>query len=845
MPPGLRLPDGVTPLSYDLTLELDPARASFNGHVAFTLSISKPTAQIWLHAVDLALARATVTINGQPSPIAMLTGGERWQMRGFALPREVGPSDGHIVLAIDYTGRVTDLSRPSGKDEEGLFRQRANGQWYLYSQAESIFARRIAPCFDEPRWKPSWRLTAIVPGELIALGNAAVAGERHLPDGRREVRFAEIAALPSYLLAVAVGPFELVDLGNLGRGGVPVRLAVALGDHMHTGPARRAIPKIIDAIEAYFDAPVPVAKLDLVAVPAFFGAMENAGLITFDSDILVGGRSLVYVAAHEIAHQWFGNLVTPTWWDHLWLSEAFATWMDQRIAEASSDVPWPLYGRSVRASALQADEQADAEPLVHPIARSEDIEPAFNEIAYQKGAAVLGTFERFVGADPFRAAVRAYVRAHAGTSVTSQAFLDALTAATSPEVGAALGSNLTHAGMPVVDMALRCGAVSTIVASAREGVAIPVCVRFPVGAVATERACFLAGARSEHPLPAKAGCPAWLIGNAGGSGYYQATWAGGPPNPPPQLLSPEELLARGDDAAAAVRRGELSIASALVELGALAAGHDAYGQLAALVIAREIDLLVDDAQRPVWAAWIAARFRDRLTRGALSTPKSVLADSLRSRLVALTRPALDSLTVAAARRAIDATPAGLGDGGLGVLEAPVLRIAAGRDPDPLFARILRAAIAARQDWLRVRVLAELGEFPAAFARRVVDVALAGEVPATQVWPALDIMLRRSETRTAAWQAVRARLPQLLGALPAARARDVIAATAWQCNASARAEVAAEFAPRIDSILDGKRALGRALASIDRCIARRAAAGDIAAALASAAAPASRPLTPRR
>jgi alanyl aminopeptidase len=844
-PPGLRLTDGVTPLSYNLTLELDPSSDSFKGRVAITLSVAQPTAQIWLHAVDLKLARAMVAIGGRAAPVTLLAGGERWQMRGFGLPRAVGPSDGRIVLAIEYTGHVADMSRPSGKDEQGLFRQRANGRWYLYSQAESIFARRITPCFDEPRWKPAWRVTAIVSGDQMAFGNAPIAALHRLPDRRVEVQFAEIAALPSYLLAVAVGPFELVELGKLGRGRIPVRLAVALGDGARTGPARREIPKIIDALETYFDAPVPAPKLDLVAVPDFFGAMENTGLITFDRNILVDGRHLISVAAHELAHQWFGNLVTPTWWDHLWLSEALATWMEQRIVQANATEPWPLYNRIARARALWADEQVDTAPLVHPITTSDDIEPAFNEVAYQKGAAVLATFERFVGAERFRAAVRGYVRAHAGASVTSQAFLDALVVATSPEVGAALGSNLAHAGTPVIDMALRCGSPSTIVASARDGVATPVCMRIPVGAAASERACFLAGAPAEHPLPAKAGCPGWLIGNAGGGGYYQVAWAGAPPNAPPELSSPEELLARGDDAAAALWRGELPIANALVEIGALAAPRDDYAQLAALEIARQLDQLVDDAQRPAWAAWIAARFRDRLTRRALSTSKSELADLVRTSVVGLTRPALDAATVAAARSAIDATPAGLGEGGQGIIDQPVLRIAAGGDPDPLFERIFYAATVARQDWLRVRVLAELGEFPAALTPRVVDIALGGKFTAAQVWPALDTMLRRSETRAAAWQAIRPRLPQLLDALPAASARDVITATAWQCDASARAEIAADFTPRIAAILDGKRTLAHALASIDRCIARRAAAGDIAAALAAAPAPASRPLTPRR
>jgi alanyl aminopeptidase len=845
VPPGLRLPDGIAPVSYELTLELDPEREAFTGRVAITVSVSAPgTTQLWLHAVGLEIARASLVTQGRVEALASLPGGESSQTRGFALPRPVGAAGGETIkLAIDYTGRALDLSQPSGKEEQGLFRQRAGGRWYLYSQAESIFARRIVPCFDEPRWKPAWRVTVVVPRRQVALGNAPLADERVLADGRREVRFAEIAALPSYLLAVAVGPFELVDLGRHGRGKLPVRIAVARGDSKHVDGARRLVSRIIDALEGYLDAPLPSAKLDLVAVPDFFGAMENTGLVTFDRDILVGGSNFIPVVAHELAHQWFGNLVTPAWWDDLWLSEAFATWMEKRVTEALADAPSPIYARSDRARALWADEQIDAEPLTHPITRTEEIEPAFDDIAYRKGAAVLTTFERFVGPERFRAALRGYLAANARRSVTSQAFLDALASATSPDVAAALGSILTRAGMPVVDLELRCGDAPAVIASARNGVTVPVCFRFPVGAGATERACVLAGARVEHALPAKAGCPAWLVGNAGGRGYYETTWRGAAPHAPPGLLSPEERLARGDDTAAAVLRGDLPIAGALAEITALAAPRDAYGELAALQVARALDALIDDELRPAWAAWLATRFRARLTPAALGATRSQVASWVRYQVVALTRPALDAATVAAARAAIDQTPDGVG-GGFGVFDAPVLRIAAGRDADPLFARILRAALVANGEGLRERVLDGLGEFPAAYAPRVLDAALDGKLTAVQVWPVLATMLERGETRTAAWQAIHARLPQLLAALPAARARDVAAATSRLCDARARAEVAADFAPVLTTP-DGRRTLKQALARIDHCIARRAAAGDIAAALAAAMPPTGRLSTPRR
>jgi peptidase M1-like protein len=844
-PPGPRLPDGITPLSYDLTLELDPDLDTFTGHVAIAIDVAAPTRRLWLNAVGLQLGRVTVASHGRVEPVALVEGGAPAQMQGFALPWPAGGGDDRAVtLTIDYHGRVADLSGRTTKDEEGLFRERAGGRWYLYSQAESVFARKIVPCFDEPRWKPAWRVTEIVPREQVALANAPVLAERARPDGRREVQFAEIARLPSYLLAVAVGPFEIIDAGKLGRGHVPVRIVVGQGDGKRIASGFRELPRIIDELERYVDAPLPLAKLDLVAVPQFFGAMENPGLVTFDRSVLVGGRERVLVTAHELAHQWFGDAVTPAWWEHLWLSEGFASWLGERVtASLGGGLPAAL-AHSARAEVLEDDDQPSARPLVHPIASSEDVEPAFDSLIYEKAAAVIAMFEQFAGADAFRTAVRGYVAAHAGTSVTTQAFLDALAAATRPELAAALAANLGHAGVPVVELALRCTGGPAIVASVRDGVTIPVCVRFPVAGQAGDptrapaHTCFLAGAHTEQPLPAAAGCPAWIVGNEGGRGYYRTVWRGGAPIAWAPL-SAEEWLARGDDAALGFGHGDQAIAGALSELTALAATRDPHGELAALTIAHAIDPLVADAARPAWAAWLVGRFADRMTNAALGAPSSLIDHLLCGQLVMLTRGALAPATLAELRTAIERRTA---------RPETILRVDAARDPDALFQRFVAAAAAAAAAPQRAGLLESLGAFPAAYAPRVVGLVFDPRFSAGAIWRGLAAMLERGESRTAAWRAMHARIGPLLGAL-AAQTREVIAATGALCDPAARAEVAADFTPRIEALVDGKRAaaraLERALASIDRCVARRNAAGDIAAALAATSAPTIGGSTPPR
>ncbi|MEO7735516.1 MAG: M1 family aminopeptidase [Kofleriaceae bacterium] len=830
--PAPRLSDQVVPLRYALTLEVDPASDRFAGHVAITIAVATPgTRRLWLHAAELEIVRATLTTGGRSAPVHVIDGDA--PLRGFALPDAVGPGE-PVTLTIDYTGHAADLSDRTGSDEEGLFRERADGRWYLYSQAESSFARRIVPCFDEPRFKPAWQVTAIVPRGQVALGNAPVLDEHDRPDGRREVRFAEIAALPSYLFAIAVGPFELIDAGKLGKHHVPVRLAVMPGDGGKTAPALRVLPRIVDALERYLDQPLPLTKLDLVAVPAFFGAMENPGLITFETVVLVGGRDLTSIAAHELAHQWFGNAVTPAWWDHLWLSEAFATWLADRVTGALGGARRPALAHRTRAQALAADDELDAEPLVHAV-EPDDIEPAFDAIAYDKGAAVLAMFERFVGPDAFQAAVRGYVARNAGRAVTSQAFLDALAGASRPEVSAALATNLAHAGTPVVELAIRCGAAPAIVASVRDGVTLPVCVRAPP----ETRLCFLAGAHTEQPLP-PGRCPSWLVGNDGGRGYYRVAWHGVAAalpaiTAPFAALSPDERLARGDDLAAAVQHGELTPAGALDELGALARSGDPDGALAALAIARAIDPLVGDAVRPAWTQWLASRFPDRLTRTALGTPRSPVDGLLREQLVALVHAAIDPAILATARAVV-----------LRQLDAGVdrtqLRLAAVGDADLVFDRLVDAAARQARDDPRgdraADLLEALGVFPAGFAPRVVRLVLDHRFAVEQAWPALAAMLARGETASAAWQALHDQLDAVLARLSADRTRDVIAACASLCDPAARAQVAADFTARARRA--PRPALATTLATIDRCIARRAAAGDLAQALRTAGAS-----TPRR
>jgi alanyl aminopeptidase len=776
--PGLRLPDDVTPLRYDLRLTIDPALEAFGGDVAIRVHVAKPTSVVWLAAAELDIE--SETIDGAPAT-SWTTG------QVLALHPHGTLAPGDHTITIRYTGHTRH-------DQEGLFRQQANGVIYEFSQGESLLARRIVPCFDEPRWKTPWHVTLVVPTALVALGNMpAVREEVH--GALREVDFAETPPMPSYLLAVAVGPFELVDVGAAGANHVPVRVAALGGDKAKVGVARLT-GRVLAAIEAYVGSPLPWPKLDLVVVPHLFGAMENPGLITFDAEMLVGDPKelaphFVRVAAHELAHQWFGNSVTPVWWDDLWLSEAFASWLGDKVSaqlgvldDASLELALD------REHALEADADSDARPLRRKVERYEDPDTAFDAISYEKGRAVLATFEAYIGETRLREALRGYLAAHANATATTRDLLAAL-----PDVGDALAGYLDHAGAPVVDVTVTC---DKVVLHARDHLRVPVCVRTD----SVPRTCVLAADHTEIALPA---CPGW-VWPSDGAGYYQVAWQGAHAPVPPASLQPAERIAVGDDAAAAFVRGELAPADALAELRLLAEAADPYSKLGALAIARVLDPIVAPAQRDAWETWLAARFADRLGPAALLGAGSPADREVGDRLrLLISARHLPPATIKRARTLLARVGA-----------TPELVAAADLDRDAV-ARLVEVAGREQHD----DVIDALAMGPAGAADIVVRMAADWSEPAL---PAIDGYLQRAATRDAMWAALRGNLSAVVARLDSEDRGELLDATAALCDRAD--DVASAFASQLGHIPDGERRLTHAVAQIRRCAALRARTGNL-------------------
>ena len=534
-----RLPALARPSRYDLDLTVDPSLPTFEGTASFELTLPEPTAHVVLHARDLTVVEATLTQNGETFPATTAVRqahGAREASEELVVSLPDSLAAGTARLVIRYRGEFsTELS--------GLYRVQVDGRWYAFSDFEPTDARRAFPCFDEPSVKVPVRVRLTVPQDVGAFANMPETSREDVVDtSRRVVTFAETPALPSYLVAFTVGPFDVLE-GPTSP--VPIRVLAPRGRSALGAYGARVAGEHLDILARYFARPYPFPKLDLVAVPDFqSGAMENPGLITFrDTALLLdepraSARSRYHTAsivAHELAHQWFGNLVTMAWWDDLWLNEGFATWMATRVMDA-----WrPALGARIEAvdSAAWA-RYADALPTAHAIRQrvtsTGDAMASFDATTYSKGAAVIGMIESWIGETPFREGIRAYLAAHAGGNATAADLLGALSASAGQDVAPVAESFLDQVGVPIVRATLDCGpglpprvtlAQSRFMfrpPAERDATRwnIPVCLRYDTAPQPRTQCVVLSDATATVALSGASRCPAWIDPNAGSRGYY-------------------------------------------------------------------------------------------------------------------------------------------------------------------------------------------------------------------------------------------------------------------------------------------------------------------------------------
>jgi cytosol alanyl aminopeptidase len=835
-PPKLRLPVGATPVRYAAELWIDPAKESFEGKIEIGISLKGETGTVWLNGkeLDIKAASAQLAAGGEAIPAAATSDGKDYV--GLTFQKDLSPGDWKVV--VRYAGRI------EAKDTEGLFHQKEGGDWYAFSHFEAIYARRVFPCFDEPSFKTPWQLTIHAPKGAVAVSNTPVASESAEADGWRKFVFAATKPLPSYLVAFGVGPFDIVPAGTAGRNKTPIRMIVPKGRGTDARWAATSTGPILEVLETYFDIPYPYEKLDHLVIPQTvgFGAMENAGLVTYASNLLLAKpsdetirfrRAYASVCAHETAHQWFGDLVTMAWWDDVWLNESFATWMTSKIIGR-----WkPDWGSGAarvgtRSFAMDLDSLMAARRIRQPIESNDDIDNAFDGITYQKGGAVLDMFESWVGEETFRKGVHEYVKAHAFGNATAADFVGSIaSAAKNPAVNTAFFSFLDQPGVPLVTAELACNGGPPRVllsqkrflptgssGSTKQAWQIPVCAR--TGEIGADPVCTLL-TEEKGTLALSGVCPERVVANAASAGYYRVLYKGSMLEKvladSGKHLSTAERIGVLTDVAALARTGDVPMATALALVPAFAGDPDRQVVEAMVrVTAAPRDLLVTDAMRPRYRRFVSEVFGARARALGWKARPGEDEDTqlLRETLVPFVANEGDEPALVAEANRLAKTWLRDRSAVDPLLASDVLHVAARHGDMDLFQSFLAEARTAADRRERTRLLSSLGLFrDPSVVPAALRVTLADEFDARESVVILREVASNRETRPEAWAFLKANFDRLTSRLPRESPARFPALAAGFSDGEHRAEVEAFFRDKSPKYMGGPRYLAQALEQI--------------------------------
>jgi cytosol alanyl aminopeptidase len=847
--PALRLPSDTRPTAEAIELHIDPAQDRFSGVVDIDVQLDHPRSVIWLHGDDLNVTAASVTPDGG-GPL-----GGTWKQRsdtGFAsltLASPVPAGEARIHIAYDA---------PFSRGQMGLYKATEAGVPYAFTQFEMIAARKAFPCFDEPGFKIPFMTSLVVPAQLQAIANAYEVS-RVADKSSLRVSFAPTEPLPSYLVAFAVGAFDVVDAPVLPPNKVrttPLRIrgVTAKGRGKEIAYALAHTGEILATLEAYFGIPYPYDKLDILAVPGKGGAMENPGAVTFGEGLLLMDeatasvsqrRGYASVVAHELAHQWTGDLVTMAWWDDTWLNEAFATWIGNKAAETWDPKLHTNMAllRSVQ-GAMNSDSLVSARSIRQPIASTHDIMNSFDSITYQKGGGVLSMFERWAGPEVWQKGVHAYLEAHRFGNGTADDFLDAENAATNKDVKTAFHTFLDQPGVPFVEASVECSAGAKPRVHLKQSRflplgstgdehqvwQIPVCVRAD-----RDVACTLLTAPEGDLELSSATCPSFVFPNADGVGYYRFSLA---PKDLASLrtkglktLTEREKVAYETSLRAAYQRGTTPLKDILDAARPLAEDTEpAVAEDPMAYVSQARDWLYGDPVRPDverYARTLYAPAEGRLgwqpKKGETDETRALRASVLRF----LAQTGRDTKVRAEAKKRglayvgaktdgtvhADAVDANLAGVAVGVLGEEADR-ATWDAMKALFVKTVDEAV-------RARLLSAISsvkdpDLAAAARELVLDPALRDN----EIITPLFAQLTSNETRETAWgwmkehyDAIVARLPKHSGLIGTGRVF---------CDDAHAAEIESFFGPKAAGIEGGPRQLASTLEEVRLCVARRKA-----------------------
>jgi len=855
-PPKLRLGNAAAPTRYALELTLVPTEEIFSGQVDIDLQIREPRTVIWLNGSELEVTKTTLqlgaeTFSGRPVP-----GGADFV--GLAFDREIPV--GSAKLRIEYQGKL------SRRNSNGLFKQQDGDEWYVFTHFEPLDARRAFPCFDEPDFKVPWQITLHVPQRDVALSNTPIVSESNDPNGMKTVRFAETPPLPSYLIALAVGPFEVVDAGKTSMRASPVRIVTPKARASEARYAAASTPEIISALERYFGSPYPYQKLDSIAVPQIGGAMENPGLVTYTQLLLLmrpdeatttQARRYASVCAHELAHQWFGDLVTMNWWNDTWLNEAFATWMADKLMDQLHP-SWGTRLASVgfRSTIMGNDSLVSARRIRQPIESNNDISNAFDQITYNKGAAVLAMFESWIGPDKFQRGVQRYLEQHAWGNATADDFLAVLGEEAGRDVAAPFSTFLDQSGVPSVSVELQCAAGSPPHLALRQQRylplgsrgspdrtwQIPICVRYGRGQQEGRQCTLLSQPAAEMTLDGK-GCPDWVLGNDAAGGYYRVRYQGDLLQRllrQSKRLTIAERLSVFGDVQALVHAGQMPasealsilpklvgeperhlVASTAAFLGGEAASRGRLVSLASSVS----DYLVPEHERPKLARFVEKLYGAKARALGWKRKPGESEDTL------LLRPILVGLVASVARdKSLIAQAKGLAVRWIGDRKAidpeladVVLRVAAENGDRTLYDRFYQGLSQERDRRERAHLFRAFSAFrDPELVSRSLQLVLADQFDPRESMAVISRAHVDPRTQSIVFEFIKNNFDALAQKLPRDAPSRLPVAAMGLCDESRRAEVESFFQGRSTRFTGGPRILDQALEQLTLCSAFRKA-----------------------
>ncbi len=850
-PPTGPLPRNVVPVRYRLGLTIVPDRDGFHGTAEIDVTVEQPTRHIWIHGNRLSIRSAVVTPAGKESIDAEWT---QLDDEGVAVLRlrDVLPT-GEATIRIEYDA-------PFNRALRGLYRVDEGNHSYAFTQFEATSARLAFPSFDEPAFKTPFDVSLTVRRDHVAVFNTPAAEETQVAEDLKRVRFETTRPMPTYLVALAVGPLDVVEHeaippSELRDRPIPLRGLATRGKGPQLAYALANVARMVQELEAYFGIAYPYRKLDIAAVPDFAaGAMENVGLITFRETLLLLGddppewqkRAYHHVMAHELAHQWFGNLVTMPWWDDIWLNEAFATWMGQKVVQATHpEFRADLSRLQSVHYAMSVDSLTTARQIRQPIESNHDIRNAFDAITYRKGGGVLSMFEQWMTPEVFRRGIRAYMQEHRWGTATYADLLDALSEASGRDVATPFRTFLFQPGVPFLSVRVECGDDGSLVHLAQsrylpvgsrgEGSPrwqFPVCIRYGAGSEPQTICTLVQEAEQPQPLDE---CPRWIHPNANGAGYFrfglEAEQLARLRDEGWSHLNDREKLALTDSLSAAFDNATLAAADLYRSLEPLARSPIrpiATAPMKPLRFAH--DRLVEQAQRPAVRAfarrlyapvqrrlgWEPREGEDgevALLRAAVIDYLATFVEDRRTRREAVRRA---HRMLGYGRRGDgqihrDAVDANLVD--------TVLKVAVQEGDAAFFDHLLERLIASDDSLLRGQLLRALASVrDPELGARALALTLDERVRVNELWTVLTAQLRLPERRDAAWawieqnfDALAARLETGAGHLPSF--------AGMFCSEERAAEVEAFFTERVNELPGGPRNLANALEEIRLCVAK--------------------------